>query len=190
VTTWEEVRHRVALAGQVTDAQTGKAVVGAQVRISAAPPAFVGRPDRSDTAADGSFHFLDLPAGQYTLTVSLPGAGSRYGTAQGQVTVTDNALAAASFVLPPTTVKGTINGAPQGKPPVPLASASVRVQGNRPGGRQSDAGGLGPRVPAGLAECAARPGRGCGDRGLRPGSGHAMRRQSGGRIQDPARAEE
>jgi hypothetical protein len=38
---WEQIRHRVALAGRVTDAQTNKAIAMAQVRISDAPEAFV-----------------------------------------------------------------------------------------------------------------------------------------------------
>ena len=39
----EPTRHQVAIAGQVADAQTGRAIGGAQVRIAQAPPGFVNR---------------------------------------------------------------------------------------------------------------------------------------------------
>src|SRR6185295_7238261 len=104
--TWEIVRHRAVIAGRVTDARTGRPLPGARVEITAGPPAFTGRPallarqhgsrwetmaerpDRTRAAADGFFRFLDLPAGPYTLTGSLPGSGSRYGTATAQVALT------------------------------------------------------------------------------------------------------
>jgi hypothetical protein len=91
----------------------------------------VERPDQTQTAADGHFHFLDLPDGDYTLTASLPGFGSRYGTAQRQVTVSRNAegrilMAPADIVLPPTTLKGRIVGQNDN----PVGVAEVRVQGS------------------------------------------------------------
>ena len=39
----EPTRHQVAIAGQVADAQTGRAIGGAKVRITQAPPGFVDR---------------------------------------------------------------------------------------------------------------------------------------------------
>jgi hypothetical protein len=42
-------------------------------------PALAKRLDRTSTATDGYFHFLDLPDGDYTLIASLPGVGIRYG---------------------------------------------------------------------------------------------------------------
>ena len=92
----ETVRHQVAIAGRVTDGQTahwlgaalsdhGRARRVHDLAEHACTPvrAGVGEPDRAYqalTAIDGHFHFLDLPDGQYTLTASLPGYGSRYGT--------------------------------------------------------------------------------------------------------------
>jgi hypothetical protein len=149
VVTWEEIRHQVAIAGRVIDAQTGQAFAGALVEITAAPGAFsewlaikakqfgarwatmVERPDRTRSAADGHFHFLDLLDGQYALTASLPGTGSRYGTAQVQVTVSRDdgniAMAAADLALHPTTLKGHITD--QGSSD-PVFLAEVRVKGS------------------------------------------------------------
>jgi hypothetical protein len=146
---WEEIRHQVAIAGRVTDAQTGRAIGSAQVRITDAPLVFMEwlanrakqygdkwkimmeRPDWIRTAADGHFHFMDLPDGQYTLTASLPGSGTRYGTAQNVVTVTRDAegnitMALANMDLPSTMLKGriTIQNTTD-----PVVMAGVRIQG-------------------------------------------------------------
>jgi len=148
------IRHQVAIAGRVTDAQTGQALAGAQVVITAAPVEFtvkvqlrakqnqiiwetlMERLDRTQTARDGHFHFIDLPIGQYTLTASLPGAGSRYGTASVQENVALSGttgdpsklkLATADIALSPTTLAGqiTITGTNQ-----PVFLAKVQVQGS------------------------------------------------------------
>lgn len=146
---WEEVRHQVAIAGRVTDAQTGRTIGSAQVRITAAPAEFTHwlatrakqfgarwatmaeRPDQARTAADGHFHFLDLPDGQYTLVGSLPGSGSRYDSVQVQVTVSWDAgtitMAAGDLVLPPTTLNGQITDQATNDP---VAMAEVRVKGS------------------------------------------------------------
>lgn len=145
--------HRAALAGLVADAETGKPVRGARVEIAAGPPELSAllelrarqhgerwerleeRPDRTRSAADGHFHFLDLPAGDYTLAASVPAAGSRYGTATAQVTLTADGegrplLATADLTLQPTTVKGRIAG-PDGTEPVGLAEVRVAGSGER-----------------------------------------------------------
>lgn len=82
--------------------------------------AMVERPDRTRTAVDGHFHFLDLPNGEYSLTASLPGAGKRYNTALVSVTVSRQnndkiIMATADIALPPTTLKGKISD-PNGDP--------------------------------------------------------------------------
>lgn len=149
---WEVVRHQVAIAGQVSDAQTGESIGRARVAITAAPAAFtdwlaiharqygerwttmVQRPDRTLTAIDGHFHFLDLPDGQYTLVASLPDLGTRYGTAQVIIDVSRDAqgdlvLATADMVLPPTTIEGRLTE--QGvTPPVNVVMAEVRIKGS------------------------------------------------------------
>ena len=42
------------------------------------------RPDRTITAMDGCFYFLDLLDGDYALTISLPNAATRYGVASSE----------------------------------------------------------------------------------------------------------
>ncbi len=147
----EPTRHRVAVSGVVTDDLSGKSLARATIEITAAPAAFetrlalrrrqhgarwaamTQRPDRTRTAADGHFHFLDLPAGEYTLTASLPTAGSRYGktTADFEVALDglgNTVLAVADLTLPPTTVEGWLTET--GSPAAPVAMAEVRVVGS------------------------------------------------------------
>ncbi len=151
VTTWmklKPIRHQVAIAGQVSDAQTGQVLPGARVELSPLSGPFktrlalqamqygerwqamTERADRTHTANDGSFHFLDLPDGRYTLTVSLLGAGTRYGLAQSTVAVSRQGdriqRATADIALPPTTLKGQIKNA-EG---APVIMAKVQVVGS------------------------------------------------------------
>ncbi len=149
----EGARHQVAIAGRVTDAQTGSSLGGVRVEITAAPPAFVSlmaskakqsgerwdklqqRPDRTRTADDGHFHFLDLPEGKYTLAASLPDCGSRYGSAETKnIAVKRDAdgtitMATADITLPSTTLKGQITrkGAAPG---AGVVMAEVRLKGS------------------------------------------------------------
>lgn len=103
-------RHHVAIAGQVSDAETGQVIAGAQVRLTQGPATFqrrlalqalqygdrwetlARRPDRTYTAVDGFFHFLDLPPSNspsdaYRLTVTVPPVRSRYRTEERTVSV-------------------------------------------------------------------------------------------------------
>jgi protocatechuate 3,4-dioxygenase beta subunit len=114
---WQTFGHRASIAGRVTDAQTGKPLPGVRVGIASGPEVL--------TAGDGFYRFLDLPAGTYTLTASLPGSGSRYGTASEQVTLGED-LEMVDLALPATTVKGKVKD--QGGQAVKMAE--VRVQGS------------------------------------------------------------
>ncbi len=163
---WEQVSHQAAIAGTVRDVQMQQPIAGAWVALTSAPAEFtawlalkakqygdtwatlVERPDRTRTSLDGHFHFVDLPNGQYTLTASLPGAGSRFATAQATVTVSRDSqgnltLVAADLALPPTTIKGQVTG--QNNSPVVLAR--VRVQGS---GEESYSDGQGQFTLAGI----------------------------------------
>lgn len=144
----EPIRHQVAIAGQLSNAETGEVIHRARVEITKMPDSFknwltlramqyganwqtmVERPDRTQTAIDGHFHFLDLPDGNYTLTASLPGTGTRYGTAEKHVQVSRNGdrikLAAVDIALPPTGIKGQITNAEN----QPIVMAKVQFQGS------------------------------------------------------------
>lgn len=147
--TWETVRHRAALGGRVKDARTGEPLAAVRVEITAGPAAFINRlallarqhgglwatlserPDRTRTAHDGFFRFLDLPAGQYTLSASLPGSGSRYGTASAKVTLSAGAPGNVSpgtidLALPATTIQGCIRSRSNSS----VWMAEVRIQGS------------------------------------------------------------
>ena len=149
----EPTRHQVAVAGQVTAKETGRVVSGAQIAITTAPSEFTNwleirkiqhgarwdsmteRPDRTRTAPDGYFYFIDLPDGQYKLTASLPGAGSRYGSAQADITVARDSegnltMASAPIALPPTTIKGTVTRKVSETEVKPVVMADVRMKGS------------------------------------------------------------
>jgi hypothetical protein len=149
---WQTVRHQVAIAGRLTDAATGKAIEGARVSIDedGMPTAFASflraramqhgaawttmaeRPDRTRTAADGVFYFLDLVDGDYSLTASLAGMGGRYGAAQAKATVSrkqngDYERVFLDLALQATTIRGKVSDAAR-KNGVPMAE--VRVKGS------------------------------------------------------------
>ena len=75
--TWEVSRRTVSIAGRVTDVRTGRSINGIQVRAASGSTNLVTR-----TMADGHFHFLDLPDGEYSLTPSLPSSDSCYDIAE------------------------------------------------------------------------------------------------------------
>ncbi len=149
---WEIIRHAVAISGTVTDSQTGKALAGARVQITAGPVEFTNwlamkaleagkgwegmkeRPDRRVASVDGHFHFMDLPDGLYTLVASLPEKGTRYGTVQVQATVSRDAqghinMATLEIALPSTAVTGLVTA--QGGQPLPMAEILVQGSGER-----------------------------------------------------------
>ena len=82
---WEIIRHKVAICGRVLD-ERGGMVLGVRANIVSMPEVFRNRvsavasaaekqweelderPDRTVTRVDGVFYFLDLSAGQYTLS--------------------------------------------------------------------------------------------------------------------------
>lgn len=155
VNTQESILHQIAISGQVSNAHTGRGIGGARVEITVAPVAFtewlairaiqygtdwdnlLERPDRTLTAADGHFHFIDLPDGSYTLVASLPEAGTRYGTVQVTATVSRDIdgniiFAVADMALPPTTLRGLITVTDQFDTyPVVMAEVVVKGSGER-----------------------------------------------------------
>ena len=132
----EIVRHQVAVAGRVIDARTQQFLTGAIVTITGMPELFrralalkavqygsrwagmSDRIDRTRARQDGTFYFLDLPDGEYTVTAALPDMGNRYGTVDQKATVTRDAsgrmkVAFMELALQPTMVEGKITGAGQ-----------------------------------------------------------------------------
>lgn len=136
---FEEVHHRVAIAGKVTDAILTKQ----NVRDNFVPDAVVqienrivrGKPLQTVTHTDGSFVFIDLPVGQYFLKVSVPGAGSRYGTVTVEVTVSAQASdrpvpldTKANVQLLPTHLTGLVKRSDNNQA---IANASVQIIGSK-----------------------------------------------------------
>lgn len=143
-----ELRHRVGIAGRVTERPGGRLLSGALVVIVEAPDAFkalvaaradahgagwdqlLERIDRRLTAADGHFHFLDLPPGRYTLAASMPAAVRRHGNDEAEVEVAapDAAtrITRADLVLPATAIAGKVTD-PQARP---VGGATVRIEGS------------------------------------------------------------
>jgi len=171
---FETLRRQVAIAGTVKDRVTGKPLQGAEIVIVSGPGEFSARmamlagihgkawntmaprPDRTFATADGHFHFMDLPDGDYGLEARLPRLGSRYGKAEKTVSVARTAqgsvvLTASDMLLPPSTVKGRILR--QGTS-TPVVMAEIRVGGSLEFCFSDENGDY--RLP-GLESSAARP---------------------------------
>lgn len=146
--------HEVAIAGKVIDPKTNVGVAGASVSITSMPAAFASRlalralsygskwdamtsrPDRTVTAHDGVFCFLDLPDGAYTVAITPKGGGRRFGGATHAFTVARGAdgdinATVELISLPPTAIEGTIvegqgDGSALG---LPISMATVEAQG-------------------------------------------------------------
>jgi CarboxypepD_reg-like domain/Carboxypeptidase regulatory-like domain len=147
---WQVARHQVAIAGRVTDGETGKPMARVPVSIIGMPAVFrkkldllakargtawaslSERPDQTQTRDDGLFWFIDLPNGKYSLSAEVPKQGSRYGKAHQSVTVARDAngdvnLAASNFALPPTGLRGKVTGAGH---KAGVTMAEVRLKGS------------------------------------------------------------
>lgn len=132
VLTWEVVRHQAAVAGVVTDAQTGKPIAGASIECTNLALEINKTTKTSD---DGHYYFMDLPDGDFTVDASLPQSGSRYGTAQIVASVTRTSegrinLATANLALPPTGVNGHITGPDADDNVVDILLADVKIKGS------------------------------------------------------------
>jgi len=179
----ETVRHRVALAGRVLDAATGKPLGEADVVMLTMPAAFeqrlelaalryggrsepnkiqlgnvrtggaqgaagngkrgpvtkwdqmLERPDRTQSKPNGLFYFMDLPDGEYSLRVTMPSMGRRYGKVVAPAKVSRDAEGNTKWVfvrcaLPPTLVRGKVTG-PGKEAGVALARGRVKGSGER-----------------------------------------------------------
>ncbi|MBI9044435.1 MAG: carboxypeptidase regulatory-like domain-containing protein [Anaerolineaceae bacterium] len=151
---WEQVRCRGTIHGLVKERPSGRAVGGALVEIISPAPLAA----QSHSAADGHFHFMELPEGEYSLRVSLPGSGSRYGKPEVKVNVSTDAqgnakLTFTEIALPATSLKGKITSAgddtPGGEPPMdePVVMAEIKLKGS---GEQTFSDGAGEYLLSGV----------------------------------------
>jgi hypothetical protein len=136
-------RNTATIAGQVSDARSGRAIADAVVTIVAGPAGFTRmrealaaleaanpgwqpqgqRPDRRICRANGGFVFVDLDAGGgYTLRAAAPHLGSRYGTVEISAAPGNFRVA---LKLPPTCISGTLRD-PAG---LPVVGARVALVG-------------------------------------------------------------
>jgi len=91
-----QIRHFVAIAGRVTADSDRLPVAGAEVQLVGYPPSFKAlletqekqtggqtrrlreqHADRTVSGADGHYHFMDLPNGEYEIEVTAEGASER-----------------------------------------------------------------------------------------------------------------
>jgi hypothetical protein len=149
----ETFQRHASIFGRVTDAKTAAALQGVVVQITGMPDAFAAwlasykipygklwpllrkRPDRTETAADGSFGFCDLPAGRYKLEAVLPKSAQRYASATHRTVVRSApstrrnsgvpSFTTCNIALPPTTIEGSVMAAS-----TPIQMAIVRVVGS------------------------------------------------------------
>lgn len=163
---WETLRRQIAIAGQVTAAETGTAVPDVCVQITAAPEPFATRVhvqakragsqplDRTNSRGDGSFFFLDLPDGDYTLTAWMPGRLPAYDPVMVASQVSRDAdgrvqTAHLQCALPPFTGTAVL-------PPAPLAAPVRAMPAARPTFAPTDLAGcrlwLDAAALAGLAD--------------------------------------
>lgn len=93
------------------------------------------RPDRKRTADDGTFYFLDLPEGDYSLSASLTDMGARYATAEMTAKIAKNGngdyqRAFVELALQATSVQGKVTG-PRHRNGVVMAEVRVKGSGER-----------------------------------------------------------
>jgi hypothetical protein len=123
----EILRHRAAIAGYVTDALTKLVIPGAVAEL-------ITQNLKTQTSEDGFFYFLDLAPGSYTLDVSVPSLGSRYGTASVPNVAVQNDTdgrpifdAKTNVALTPTRLTGHVIQSSNGQP---IKGATVKILGS------------------------------------------------------------
>lgn len=123
----ETLRHKASIAGRVIDAVTGLPIPKALVVLT-------GKNKQTETREDGFFYFMDQRAGSYTLTVTAPLQGNRYGTFKVSGISVQNASdgrpkldAKATISLSPTRVAGFARQSSDG---LPIKGALIQLLGS------------------------------------------------------------
>jgi CarboxypepD_reg-like domain len=146
------VSQQIAIAGRVMEGETENSISGAIVEIIEMPEKFRAilslkalqygsqwgkmsdRPNRKITTSDGSFHFTNLPPGEYLLEASFLRSTTRYSKVQKTVKVSSPVngkipTTMADIVILPTGIKGTITDIDE--PNKAIVNAKVQIQGSR-----------------------------------------------------------
>src|SRR5689334_21575667 len=113
--------HQVAIGGRVLDAGSGRVLPGARVTVKG--KAIDGMRE-TKSSIKGVYYFLDLPNGTYEVEVSIPGSGTRRGSARKRVKVArdgDDRVESpiVDLKLGATTVHGRVES--DGGDPIPMA---------------------------------------------------------------------
>lgn len=78
------IRNKVAMVVYIQEGSSGTPVDSAEVVISSKAQPFTAQ---ALSKPGGIYYFMDLAEGKYTVSASLPGQGSRYGSVEKSVTV-------------------------------------------------------------------------------------------------------
>lgn len=147
---FELLSRKVSIAGEITDSNTGKPIKDVIVVLNKYPSAFKSllelkskqynkewknmgmRPDRTVTDSIGHFHFMDLPAGKYTIGAMAGLRTKRYSEGEIEVDVNDFSdenfkYSKADIKLQSTSVKGVITDKSTDEP---VVFAEVSIKGS------------------------------------------------------------
>jgi hypothetical protein len=122
-------RHEATVGGRVRESESELSLAGVRVRITSEDGFVVGE---TMTGPNGLFSFLDVPAGAYNLTASMPRSGTRRVDASENIRVESDPdgrikRVFADLTLGTTTVQGVVKGSGASNP---VIMAQVRVKGS------------------------------------------------------------
>ena len=131
---WTIVRHRVSVAGRVTDGYTGRPIGGALVQLARED----GFSQSTSSAPDGLFSFLELKAGEYLVAVMLPSMGGRYAKTFRELAIADfpedskfsfSSLPFLTIPLQPWVIRGKVSE--KGQNGISMAEVVVKGSGEK-----------------------------------------------------------
>ena len=127
--TVDRARREATLGGRVCDRESERPIAGIIVRIVSEKGSLIGE---TKTGPNGLFSFLDVPAGAYKLSASMPGSGTRRVDTTEEIRLESDEEGRvkrvfADITLGATTVHGVVKGPGANNP---LVMAQVRVKGS------------------------------------------------------------